>query len=258
MSWRGRRQGAYLGIFFVLICVFLFVIFYPVIFKKPTCSDNKQNGTETGVDCGGQCRLYCPKTVALPRIDFAAVYPVAEDVYNVVAKLTSTESGAGSRMAGYKFTLYNQEGKVINEVRGTTFIPPASEFAVFEAGVRTGARVPVRARFSWDENQIYFEKTNVNINTLPIEVSLWDRTTILGSERLKVNISNNSLRQIPQSEYIVIVYDEKDEPLAVSKTVASLEAKSSTELFFSWPYEFKSVPKRYELIKRINPFTYAK
>jgi hypothetical protein len=257
MSWRSRRQGAYLGVFVLLVVLVVFIIVYPILFKAPTCTDKKQNGFETGVDCGGQCQLYCPKTVALPRVEWASVFYVSEDVYNVVAMLTSTAPSAGARNASYTFTLYDEAGKVIKEVKGNTFIPPASSFAVFEPQIRTGQRTPTRVRFVWDDNQIYFEKTKFNSNSLPIDVSLWKRDTVLDTERLTVNISNNSLRSIEESDYIVVVYDENDEPIAASKTRSALGARSDQVLFFSWPYQFKKDPKRYELVKRINPFTYV-
>ncbi len=258
MSWRSRRQGAYLGVFLLLVFLVVSIIVYPIVFKTPTCSDKKQNGFETGVDCGGQCQLYCPKTIPLPQVVWASFFYVNEDVYNVVAMLNSTAPSAGARNASYTFVLYDELGKPITEVKGSTFIPPASSFAVFEPQIRTNQRTPARVRFSWDDEEIYFEKTKFNSNSLPIDVSLWKRDTVLSTERLTVNVNNNSLYPIQDSEYIVIVYDEKDEPIASSKTVASLPARGDVDLFFSWPYPFKAEPKRYELIKRINPFTYVK
>lgn len=257
MSWRSRRQGAYFGVFILLCVLVVSVIIYPIVFKTPTCSDKKQNGFETGIDCGGQCQLYCPKTIPLPQSVWATVFYVNEDVYNVVAMLNSTAPSAGARNAGYTFTLYDEAGKILREVKGNTFIPPASSFSIFEPQVRTNQRTPVRVRFSWDDETIYFEKTKFNSNSLPIDVSLWKRDTVLNTERLTVKVSNNSLYPIGDSEYIVIVYDENNEPIASSKTVVSLPARGEVDLFFSWPYQFKKEPKRYELIKRIDPFTYV-
>ncbi len=258
MSWRGRRQGTYLGIFGIIVLVVLFILLYPLIVKEPTCSDGKRNGDETGIDCGGGCMMYCAKTVALPRVDYAAVFPVEEDVYNVVVSLTSTVPRAAAREAKYKIYLYDESGKVIKEIPGSTFIPTASQFGVFEAGIRTGARIPKRARFSWGDEEINFEKINVDLSKFPIDISSWKRETLLDSERLTVNLTNSALTAIPESDYIVVVYDENDEPIAASKTRETLNPRSTTTLFFSWPYEFPKQPKRYELIKRINPFNYVK
>lgn len=246
-----------MGIFGLVVLIVLFIILYPVLFRAPTCSDKKQNGLETGTDCGGQCALYCPKTVALPRVEWASVFYVNEDVYNIVAMLTSTAPSAGARTAGYTFTLYDEAGGVIKEVKGTTFIPSASQFAVFEPQVRTGERIPTRVRFTWDDSAIYFEKTKINSNSLPIDISLWQRESALDTERVTVQVANNGLSAVPESDYIVIVYDEADEPIAASKTRMALDARSQTTLFFSWPYQFRKDPKRYELIKRINPFVYV-
>ncbi len=258
MSWRSRRQGTYFGIFSLVVIFVLTAVFYPVLNKPATCFDSKQNGTETGIDCGGKCALYCPKTVALPRIEYAAVFPVSDGVYNAVALLTATDPNAAARSAGYIFTFYDESGAIISELKGSTFIPSASQFAVFGSQIRTGERVPVRARFSWGQDVINFEKVSFNVNTLPIEVASWRRETVLGTERLGVNVTNTSFTAIPESEYIVIVYDEQDEPIAASRTLSGLKPRSSIDLYFSWPYEFPREPKRYELIKKINQFKYVR
>lgn len=47
---------AIIGLFLLLISAY-FV--YKIFHKPPTCYDKKQNQTESGIDCGGECSLQC-------------------------------------------------------------------------------------------------------------------------------------------------------------------------------------------------------
>lgn len=258
MSWRSKKQNIYFSILVLIILGILFLFLYPVFNKTPTCFDGKQNGTETGVDCGGSCANFCQNEVKLPFVDFASVFPVSEGVYNALVVLVSNNVNAGSKKAPYTITLYDSENKVITEIKDETFIPTSSRFSVFYPQIRTGQRLPVKIVFRWQEDKITFEKLNFNNNILPIEESFWTRNTLLGVERVSVTLSNNSFFDIPETEYVVVLYDENDEPIASSKTIAGVKARSNQVLYFSWPYEFNKEPKRQELIRNINPFLYAR
>lgn len=59
LDWSTRRKYMYFGGFILIFLVILGYFIYPIIFPVPTCYDKKQNGTETGVDCGGACNLMC-------------------------------------------------------------------------------------------------------------------------------------------------------------------------------------------------------
>jgi hypothetical protein len=39
--------------------VFGFLVYKSFFVEIPTCSDVKQNGSETGIDCGGSCTQVC-------------------------------------------------------------------------------------------------------------------------------------------------------------------------------------------------------
>ena len=85
MTWATKRKLQYLSAVFVLFLLVLFIILYPIIFKKPTCIDNIMNGTETGVDCGGSCSLMCKEKTSDPIIFWSRAFPVVGKTYNLVA-----------------------------------------------------------------------------------------------------------------------------------------------------------------------------
>ena len=73
MSWASRRRSIYLSIVLAVIFVIVAPIVFFVLNKEPTCTDDKQNGDETGIDCGSGYPSD-PKTQAFLR-EYHDVYP---------------------------------------------------------------------------------------------------------------------------------------------------------------------------------------
>lgn len=255
MSWRTRRQFTYFSVLVLIALGIVGILLLKFAVKTPTCSDKVKNGGEDGIDCGGQCLNYCPATVPTPTVIWTSVFPVTDGIYNVVSYQENKSAHAGVENADFTITLYDASGNVITDRKDTTFITPATKFVVFVPQIKTGARIPVRARLVWNTDLKYVKVSN-KVNTLAIKQGAWQAEKTLGVQRLSVTLNNDDLYPVPESEYDVIVYDENDEPIAASKTIAEIQARGSSTLFFSWPYEFASTPKRYELIKRVNPFLY--
>ena len=63
MTWSGRRQLKIVGLLFLVSAIIAFSIIWPKINKPPTCFDGKKNGVETGIDCGGGCKLQCREQI---------------------------------------------------------------------------------------------------------------------------------------------------------------------------------------------------
>ena len=53
-----KRQILYVGILIIFL-EYLVLVVSPYINEIPSCTDNKQNGDEKGIDCGGSCRKSC-------------------------------------------------------------------------------------------------------------------------------------------------------------------------------------------------------
>src|SRR3989344_9365646 len=87
MTWALKRQLFYVFVLVLFFAVFGFLIAYPRFNKAPSCIDNKQNGTETGVDCGGSCLRPCGSQVDDIAVLWARAFRVIPGQYNAVAYL---------------------------------------------------------------------------------------------------------------------------------------------------------------------------
>ena len=252
-EWVAKRKlfygtGVLVGVA-IVIGVPLFFVFH----KTPTCNDGVQNQNEKGIDCGGVCTLLCPSDIANPIVLWQRAFIVTSGVYNTVAYIQNPNVLSRIDKISYIFRLYDKDNVLIGERAGTTFIPANQTFAVFEAGIRTGGRVPVRTSFNftsallWSQNDSnYVPPTIVTENVLLSNES--------SSPRIDAVIHNKSLQNIGGLEAVAIVYDADDNAMVASRTIVqNLVSEGTAPVVFTWPMAFSKIAVRKEILLRVYP-----
>jgi hypothetical protein len=255
MNWGTRRQLIYIGFFLLVIAGIAFYFVYPRFNVVPSCIDNKKNGDETGIDCGGMCANYCPSEVNPLVVLWARSFPVSTNQYSSVAYIENQNTNAGIREISYKFKIYDGNNILITDRSGKTFVGPNGRTAIFEPGILVGNRVPKRTLFEFTTAQ-NFIKINPAFNDLRIfakDPLIQDEATV---PKVQGTLQNNSLNSVTDVPVVALIYDEFGNAVAVSNTIVdSLPANSSKNVFFSWPEPFGVSVRKIEIIPRLNPFT---
>jgi hypothetical protein len=256
MSWASRRQGQYLGGVVAIVALVVFWLFiYPLITKPISCFDNKQNGTETGVDCGGSCSLVCTDTVSIPPVLWSRAFPVTGSVYNLVALIENQNKNSGVQSAAYEFKIYDTNNKLIGRRDGTTFIPPNQDLAIFEPRFDAGQTKIRSVSFEFTEPLVWVKRAPT-LQTLPLHVDNIVFATDNDSPTLTARISNDSIYNLPGFDIVAILYDADHNAINVSKTHKdSLVSNSNALLLFTWPQSFSATPVTEDILPQINPFT---
>lgn len=254
MSWASGRQIQYLGGLILFIGIVLFIIFYPVIFKAPTCFDGKQNGTETGVDCGGVCDRLCSSQTSEPVILWSRAFPVSGSTYNLLAYVENQNKNGAILDISYEFRVYDNNGLLIGRRLGSTFIPPNQRFAIFESRFDAGSSIIKSVTFDFTSPFLWVKK-DPTIQTLPITID----QVILGADTLNPSLSarivNNSVYDLPIFDTIAILYNVDHNAISVSKTYKDgLASNTSIPIFFTWPNPFTEVPVTKDVLLQVNPF----
>ncbi len=255
MSWASRRQAQYVFGLLVFLGLILLAIAWPTITKKPTCIDGKQNGSETGVDCGGTCQRICSAEVSEPIIIWKRAFPVTGNVYNLVALIENRNKGAAVPEISYEFRIYDTNNLLIGRKIGKTFIPPNQQFAVFESRFDAGESQIRSVDFSFIPPFVWFKKAPT-LETLPIRVD----NIIMGEDKnsptLTARINNDSIYDLPAFDVITILYDIDHNAINASKTRKDgLPSNSNSLLLFTWPQAFTDNPVTKDILVEINPFT---
>ncbi|MBI2047753.1 MAG: hypothetical protein HYT27_01300, partial [Parcubacteria group bacterium] len=216
----------------------------------PSCFDGKQNQDELGVDCGGSCKLLCAFEAVSPIILWSQSLEVESGKYDAVAHSENPNVASGVRAAAYSFKLYDENGILIAERVGKTFINPRERFTVFEGGIETGRRIPVRTFFEFITPLQWVEVTDL-APTLSVQNEVF--TNDGGKPKLKAEIINNSLGAIDGIGITAVLYDKNNNVIGASKTaVDELLPQSSKTISFIWPQSLRDETIRIEITPRVN------
>lgn len=255
MSWASKRQFKYFLGFILFVALIVFLIIYPIIFKKPTCADGKQNGTEKGIDCGGSCPVMCKIDISDPVILWSRAFPVTGNNYNLVAFVENRNKDSAVYKAKYEFRIYDTNNKLLGRREGTTFIPPNQQFAVFESRFDAGQSKIRTVTFEFSQSLIWVKKST-KLQTLPIFVNDVVFNDDKDTPNLSAVINNNSIYDLPEFDVIVILYDAEHKAINVSKTHKDkLLSNNSLPVVFTWPESLSSFPVTKDIMVLINPFS---
>lgn len=245
MSWGTRRRNTILLVIFLLVFIPIAIYVTSILIKPVTCFDGIQNGTETGVDCGGNCALLCKAEIIDPIVVWKRHFEVAPGVYNVVAMVENPNPESGSDRAPYIFKLYDRDGVLLQERKGITKLSPKEIVPIVENTLLTGKLEPIRVSFQFTD-ELVFEKQP--LESQPIVVRDEKLIDERGLPRINATIENTDLLPINKILVVAIVYDVDDNAIASSSTVIERILKDqSVPVVFTWPVPFEKAVSHIEI-----------
>ncbi|MCC2631236.1 MAG: hypothetical protein K0S38_1045 [Candidatus Paceibacter sp.] len=239
MTWAAKRQIIYFSIFMVVMLVVVGIPLFSIYYQAPTCFDNKQNGPEQGVDCGGACNRLCKALEIKPVVEWQRLLEVQPGLYSAVAYVQNPNLNAQAEAVPYTFTVRDDANMVITERKGITYIPPGKNFAVFESGIIIPTDIgPVRATFDLSDD---FEWTVAPKNPPQITVSNQQVDGLSNTPRITADLTNTSFTNVGRVDATIIVYNTDGNAVAASKTyVDNLDKQTTTKIVYTWPKPFSS------------------
>ena len=246
MSWGTTRRNTVLFTLLLFIVVPVGAIAFILFYEPPNCFDGRQNGEETGIDCGGTCQLLCTEQVVQPVVLWERSFKVSNGIYNLLAYVENPNPTAFLQDAQYVFKIYNEDQVMIGERPGTVSIAPKSARPIIQSNIQTFEQVPVRTTFEF-VGELVYEQTEPKDSLILIkDESIENETT---SPRIKAKIQNISLQTVKKIDVVALVYDVFDNVLGTSSTyVDTLNPEEIKDIVFTWPQSFSDEVGRIELI----------
>lgn len=256
MTWASRRQISYIFFLLMFLLGVGYLIVYQQLNKTPTCFDSKQNGSETGVDCGGSCVLACTAQVDKVSIIWSRVFKVVDGRYNAVAYLENHNKNIAVAKIKYKFKFSDKNNIYVGSREGETYVPPTGKFAVFEPAIGFGNAAPVYTTFEFTEVPVWVQVKEELINQVKVFVLQNKLENEDVSPVLSATVKNNSLFRIPDISFVAVLYDDMGNAINVSHTyVDVLFGKESKTINFTWPEPFAKKVTTIEIIPIFNIFS---
>lgn len=235
-SWRSQKQFV---VFLIVISPIVVAAFFIIkgLIPVATCFDNKQNQSETGLDCGGSCvscELKYPKAITV--FSSRAVL-VSENFYDLAAEIENPNEFLSSVRVGYEFKLYDRFGLVTTRI-GTTFLYAQERTLVIEPGIST-TRSAERAEFRI--TSVDWQEKRDLTPTIIAEQRVYSVVEVQGKKQSVVDITlmNKSAYDFAKVEMQVAVLDKEKNLLGVNKIVMEDFLSQSRQVVRSiWPREF--------------------
>lgn len=243
-QWSIQRKRIIFSIVVLTLVVLIGLPLFFLFYRAPTCFDGKQNGNETGLDCGGSCQLLCTAQ-SLPLIlkGDPRVLKIADNTFEIVALIENPNASGEVYRAGYIFKLYSASSTIpLKVVEGETYIPRGVAFAIFEGPfILEAGVVPTRVILEWKKESLVWQRNTKETPELVVkDASLLRLSREDTRPRLDASVGNISLENVSNIDLVAVISDETNNIFAASKTfIDTLPAGGSASIVFTWPKPFK-------------------
>ena len=229
-----------------IIIVFAYVVLFSgaayLVFKlvsHPTCTDEKKNGNEQGIDCGGPCLKQCVDNPELEAIQIGVPSLLNDNGrYDAAIEIRNPNSDYGFYSVSYKVTLFKGSA-AIAERKGITYILPDEQRYVLELGMEA-KEVPDRAvmaienyktRAFRDIEKPKFEIINKNHRYARVPGSFFETT---------FQVANRSNYNVNRVDLDVVLRDYSGKIIAINKgNINALHSGDIRDFRSFWPKEFR-------------------
>ena len=238
MDWARKRRTLYILVF---VAIGLLIVSYPIYriaTPAPTCFDQKQNGDETGVDCGGSCAASCLTNIKPLNVVWAKAFYLSGSSYDLGAYIENPNASSGVKVARYTFQVSDNGGNILLEKTGTTQIPPGSGFILFNPHVAINGS-PDRVNVTFNQDDLtHWVKAVAAPSTVTTKNQRLTNTDT--SPRFDATLVNtDTANGVGSLTLTAIIYDALHHPVAISQThVDSVPMGGTQDIFFTWPNRF--------------------
>jgi len=239
MTHRKLKQFTIAFIFFLICASFASLIYLLSYEPRPSCFDGIQNQGETGIDCGGPCKI-CPppKEIKDLKILWTKAIPSGPISYDLISSIKNPNKDWGIGSLNYQFTLYDKEGRILGQREGSSYILPNQEKFIIETLIDT-IITPDKVSLSFD--YISWQKLQ-NFKGLKFPVKEKKYKSIAdGSAVGEVSgiVVNDNLYDFDKININIVLYDAAGEPVGVSTTdMATMMAGEKRYFNAIWYYPF--------------------
>lgn len=246
MSWGTRRRNTILSIFFLILAIPASIILFNIYYEPANCFDGKQNGLETGIDCGGTCELICKETIIEPTVLWRRFFEVSPGIYNVVAMIENQNPDAGIEDLKYIFKLYDVDSVLLYERKGSISLKPKEVLPIIENTLFTNKLEAERVSFEFVNDFVYSKDTPREQKLVIKDERLSEVDT---TPRVDAVIQNTDILPVEDITIVVVIYDNENNAMAISSTLIKILGKDADQqIVFTWPQPFESEVSSIEII----------
>lgn len=244
MEWAKKRTWAVWSVLVACALAILLILGFAIFYKTPTCTDGKQNGDETGIDCGGRCSTVCSAEAQPASVRFARVLQQSGR-NDLIAYVDNPNVDAYAKNASLSIDVYLQDGHVLNR-RAYVTLPAKSSTPVFIPGIANSAVQQAFASFA--PGSVLWTKGSGWDASAP-DVS---NVSVDGADsrpRITATVANKTAYPQNNVPLVATVFAADGTAIAASQTVVPLLPPQGTaQAVFTWNEPFAAPYARIEIL----------
>ncbi len=224
-----------------LVLAFISVIVWLLLPSKEEglCFNGVRDVIEEGIDCGGPCEKQCPPPPKPPQVEDIKIEWVkfvkdGDEEYDLAAKLVNNNASWGVSSVNYEFVVYDEENNLAGSVKGQTYIMPKGfvenknrKYVIEKSIIKNHLAGYVKIKkvdfllsdFNWVEfkNETELREKSQMIIKITDESYGYVKNgkEFYCASGVTRNLSRYSFYRV---DINVILFNNKDEPIAVGKT----------------------------------------
>ncbi len=224
----------------LVVCIFVGLIsaagfgMYLFFRTAPTCSDGVHNQREEGVDCGPVCGNLCSPVIQPLQVKGAQLFPLDNDMYDMVATITNPNDQFGTGMAAYTLRYLDGSGAPLRTDLGTFYIAPNQTRYIIKNNVAI-ANNPVGVTLTVTE--VTWQQLDLAFNQIDFSV-LGGQYADKGKAGAlyRASLLNNSDFDFDTVEVDVVLLDATGNVVGASlTTLNTLLSKERRDFSVQWP-----------------------
>ena len=224
------------GIFLALVSGVAW-LFYRAVVPAATCTDNRQNGREEGVDCGAlACGILCQSPVLPLKVGPVSLLKAGSG-YDALAHLENPNPLYGASRVDYVLTVFDGAGAVIATRRGNTYVNPAQpRYLLFP--LSSLSAIPAKAELSIDVAAVEWGALTVDAKG-DIQFGVRNEAFTPASASISFSAStfNASKFTFDTVDVTVLLFDTRGEVVGANTTVQRTVVAGELRAFtMEWPF----------------------
>lgn len=244
-SQRSRKKLIIIGVPIGFLALLIILI---VIFNMPSanCFDDRQNGNETGVDCGGSC-VACGVKYAkdLEIIGGVSILEVTSDIIETVAKVRNPNTEFGLKF-DYQIKLSDSFGQVKKIINGQSFIYPSSAKYLVIPKIEIKKSEIAKAEIIFDKNSFDWfasNKTSKDLfNVYDLQTQFLDDAKNPGYLKTTGKINNKMSYNFSSIDLTILVFSKTSELLNAAETkLDGLTSNATKQFEYIWMTYFPNI-----------------
>ena len=244
----GQRSRKKMFIAAIPVGIIILIIILIVIFNMPSasCFDDRQNGNEIGIDCGGSC-VACGIKYAkdLETIGEISVLEVTSDTIEIVVKVRNPNAEFGLKF-DYEIKLSDSLGQTKKVVNSQSFIYPSSAKYLVIPKVEIKKSEIAKAEIIFDKNNFEWFASNKTpkdlFNIYDLQTKFLEDAKNPGYLKTTGKINNKMSYNFPSVDLTILVFSKTGELLNAAQTKLDGLVNNATQQFeYIWMTYFPNI-----------------